>query len=210
MCPIHGARNYRHAEYRAADPLTTQALPRREPSQFDRDVTGSVMPPEFDIAPPTFHVTTHVHTDGPIPGPHSLLTLASSAYGADGVLIGTFTANLRELPGATLHPTALATWRTRAEDWLLTRRASRPPGQVANDYAAWVADLGERALFVSDPEEPDHLFVYWYLQRFAGRWPFAGTVPALGGTPRSWAPPPCPLRGCAPVEVPEPAEVTAA
>ncbi|HEX2286601.1 MAG TPA: hypothetical protein VHI10_17560, partial [Mycobacterium sp.] len=82
------------------------------------------MPPD-----PTY-VTTHIHTDGPIPGPHSLLTLtyAASVIGDDGgSVISTFTANLRELPGATLHPVAFQHWRTRAEEWLTTRRASRPP-----------------------------------------------------------------------------------
>ena len=142
------------------------------------------------------YVTTHVHTDGPIPGPHSLLTLTSTAYGAGGVPIGTFTANLRELPGATLHPAALQTWRDRAEDWLLTRRAARPPGRVAGAYATWVEGLGEHPVFVTDPEEPDHLFCYWYLQRFAGRWPFAAVVASSAGADRPWSPPPCPLSGC--------------
>ena len=32
------------------------------------------MPPE------TVFVTLHIHTDGPIPGPHSLLTLSSAAH----------------------------------------------------------------------------------------------------------------------------------
>ena len=34
------------------------------------------MPPE------TVFVTLHIHTDGPIPGPHSLLTLSSAAHAA--------------------------------------------------------------------------------------------------------------------------------
>ena len=80
------------------------------------------MPPE------TVFVTLHIHTDGPIPGPHSLLTLSSAAHQGDGGLIGTFTTNVRELPGATLHPVSLQHWRARAEDWLTTRRASRPGG----------------------------------------------------------------------------------
>lgn len=77
--------------------------------------------------PPDPLVTTHVHTDGPIPGPHSLLTLTSAAHTGGGVLISTFSANVRELPGATLHPAALSHWRSRADDWLHSRRASRPP-----------------------------------------------------------------------------------
>jgi len=75
----------------------------------------------------TVFVTVHIHTDGPIPGPHSLLTLSSAAHRHDSGLISTFSSNVRELPGATLHPVSLEHWRTRAADWLTTRRAARPP-----------------------------------------------------------------------------------
>jgi hypothetical protein len=125
--------------------------------------------------PPDLHVTTHIHTDGPIPGPHSLLTLTSAAFTAGGVPISTFSANVRELPGATLHPVALADWRTRAEDWLVTRRSSRPPAVAMTAYARWTASLPGAPVFVADTARPDYLFVYWYLQRFAGLWPFAET-----------------------------------
>jgi hypothetical protein len=138
------------------------------------------MPPESPSVPTTqaAYVTTHVHTDGPIPGPHSLLTLASAAHLADGTPIGTFTVNVRELPGATLHPASLRDWRTRAEDWLSTRRAARPPALAAIAYARWVSQLPGRTVFVVDPEAPDHLFVFWYLQRFAGEWPFERSISA--------------------------------
>ncbi len=135
------------------------------------------MPPTL-VEGLSHYVTTHIHTDGPIPGPHSLLTLASTAYTADGTPTAEFTANLRELPGAGLHPSSLSDWRSRADDWLSTRRATRPPAMVTSAYAAWVSDLGGRPAFVTRPDEPDHLFCYWYLQRFAGAWPFAATVPA--------------------------------
>ena len=38
------------------------------------------------------YVSTDVETDGPIPGPHSLLSFASAAYLPDKTLLGTFTA----------------------------------------------------------------------------------------------------------------------
>lgn len=123
--------------------------------------------------PPELYVSTHVHTDGPIPGPHSLLTLASAAYTADGRLTSMFVANMRELPGATPHPTAVHDWRGRAEEWLCTRRASRPPAPTIVEHARWVTDLPGRATLVTD--DLDHLFLYWYLQRFAGQWPYART-----------------------------------
>ena len=89
------------------------------------------MPPE------TVNVCVHIHTDGPIPGPHSLLTLSSAAH-SDGGLISTFTTNVRELPGATVHPVSLEHWRARAEDWLTTRRASRPPALATDAYLRWI------------------------------------------------------------------------
>ena len=143
----------------------------------------------------TVYVTVHIHTDGPIPGPHSLLTLSSSAHRGDGDLIGTFTANVQELPGATLHPVSLEQWRKRAEDWLTTRRASRPPALATIAYLRWIEKLPGRPTLVTDPVGPEHLFLYWYLHRFAGRWPFArtSTEPELR---RRHPPPPCPLRGC--------------
>ncbi|MBW0116251.1 hypothetical protein [Pseudonocardia abyssalis] len=126
--------------------------------------------------PPDPFVTTHIHTDGPIPGPHSLLTLTSAAFTGHGVLISTFTANVRELPGATLHPIALSHWRARADDWLHTRRASRPPAPAMIDYTRWIEKLAGTPSFVADPARADYVFVYWYLQRFIGHWPFADTL----------------------------------
>ncbi|MEU7817182.1 hypothetical protein [Pseudonocardia sp. NPDC049154] len=143
------------------------------------------MPPDTPSDPTTVFVTTHIHTDGPIPGPHSLLTLTSAAHRADGVPTGTFTANLRELPGATLHPASLQDWRTRAVDWLATRRAARPPALATIAYARWVERLPGRAVFVAEPHTQDYLFVYWYLQRFAGEWPFAGSLSAASSPIRS-------------------------
>jgi len=143
------------------------------------------MPPE------TVFVTLHIHTDGPIPGPHSLLTLSSAAHHRDGGLIGTFTTNVRELPGATLHPVSLQHWRARAEDWLTTRRASRPPAVATDAYLRWIEKLPGEPTLVTDPVGPDHLFLYWYCHRFAGRWPFTKIEMKIS-LPRPF----CSLKGC--------------
>ena len=143
----------------------------------------------------TVFVTLHLHTDGPIPGPHSLLTLSSAAHRGDGGLIATFTANMRELPGATLHPVSLEHWRTRAADWLTTRRASRPPALATDAYARWIATLPGTPTLVTEPVGTDHLFLYWYLHRFAGQWPFART--STEPDPYRRLPRPlCSLSGC--------------
>ena len=141
------------------------------------------------------YVVSHIHTDGPIPGPHSLLTVSSVAHTADGDLIGEFTVNVRELAGATVHPVALQNWRERAEDWLRSRRAARPPAVAMNAFVRWVDDLPGTPVFVADPYGNDYLFLYWYLLRFTGRWPFArlGSSEEFRRLPH---PPRCALSGC--------------
>jgi hypothetical protein len=145
--------------------------------------------------PPDTVVTSHIHIDGPIPGPHSLLTLTSAAHTPGVDPISAFTVNVRELPGATLHPVALQHWRRRAEDWLSTRRATRPPATAMTAYARWVDQLPGRPAFVTDTADPDYLFLYWYLQRFTGRWPFATTLTETGLS-RLTCTALCPLAGC--------------
>ncbi|MCW2722034.1 hypothetical protein [Pseudonocardia sp.] len=146
--------------------------------------------------PPETYVTTHIHTEGPIPGPHSLLTVTAAAHTAAGDLIGSTTVNVRELPGATLHPVALQQWRRRAEDWLSSRRASRPPAPAMTALTRWIDDLPGRKVFVADTAEPDYLFLYWYLQRFTGRWPFTRTTTEAGLHARLTPTELCPLTGC--------------
>jgi hypothetical protein len=142
-------------------------------------------------------VTSHIHTDGPIPGPHSLLTLVSAARPGGGERpTSVFTTNVRELPGATLHPRDLQSWRRRSEDWLSTRRASRPPAIAMRAYAHWVGGLPGRPVFVADTTRPDYLFLYWYLQRFTGDWPFADTLPDAALHHRLACTALCPLTGC--------------
>jgi hypothetical protein len=50
------------------------------------------------------YVSTDVEADGPIPGPNSMLSFGSAAYAGGKELIGTFSANLETLPGATADP----------------------------------------------------------------------------------------------------------
>jgi hypothetical protein len=54
------------------------------------------------------YISTDVETDGPIPGPHSMLSLGAAAYTADKTLVSTFSANLETLSGAQAHPKTAA------------------------------------------------------------------------------------------------------
>ena len=118
------------------------------------------------------YVSTDVETDGPIPGPHSMLSLGAAAYTADKRLLGTFSANLETLPGAAAHPETAAWWKTQPEAWAACRRDLEPPEAAMRRYAAWIATLPGKPVFVAYPAGFDFLFVYWYLIRFTGASPF--------------------------------------
>ena len=122
---------------------------------------------------PEIYVSTDVEADGPIPGPHSMLSLGSAAYLADKTLLDTFSANLELLPGAEGHPRTMRWWATQPEAWKACRTEPRPPEEVMPEYARWVRGLGGKPVFVAYPAGFDFTFVYWYLVRFAGESPFS-------------------------------------
>jgi hypothetical protein len=119
------------------------------------------------------YVSTDVETDGPIPGPHSLLSFASAAYRADKTLLATFSANLHPLPGATGHPETMAWWQTQPEAWAAARADPQDPAVALPAYRDWLNALPGPPVFVGYPAAFDFLFVYWYLIRFAGASPFS-------------------------------------
>ena len=119
------------------------------------------------------YISTDVETDGPIPGPHSMLSLGSAAYTADKRLLGTFSANFETLPGASAHPETAAWWATQPEAWAACRSDLEAPAAAMRRYADWIATLDGKPVFVAYPAGFDFLFVYWYLMRFNGASPFS-------------------------------------
>jgi hypothetical protein len=118
------------------------------------------------------YVSTDIEADGPIPGPHSMLSLASAAYAADKTLLSTFSVNLETLPDAAPHPATTAWWAENPDAWEACRTDPQPPGPAMRRYAAWLRQLPGRPVFVGYPAAFDFLWVYWYLVRFAGESPF--------------------------------------
>lgn len=119
------------------------------------------------------YVSTDVEADGPIPGPHSMVSFASAAFRADKTLIATFEANLELLPGATGDPKTMQWWRGQPEAWAACRANPREPATIMPEYVAWLKSLPGRPVFVGYPAAYDFMFVYWYLIRFAGESPFS-------------------------------------
>jgi hypothetical protein len=75
------------------------------------------------------YISTDIETDGPVPGPNSMLSFGSAAYLADKTLVSTFSANLETLPGATGDAKTMAWWATQPAAWEAARTEPQPPGR---------------------------------------------------------------------------------
>ncbi len=119
------------------------------------------------------YVSTDIEADGPIPGPHSMLSFASAVYTADKQLIATFCANLETLPDANPHPIQAAWWGKQPKAWEACRRDMQAPEIALPAYVEWVETLPGKPVFVAFPAGFDFTFMFWYMMRFAGRCPFS-------------------------------------
>ena len=129
------------------------------------------------------YFSTDVETDGPIPGPNSMLSLGSAAFSPDGVLLSTFSVNLETLPEAQADPTTQAWWESHPEAYRATREKVLPADRAMLAFSQWVSATASSfsqanvrkvsPVFVGFPAGFDFLFVYWYLIRFTGQSPFS-------------------------------------
>ena len=122
--------------------------------------------------PEEIYVSTDIEADGPIPGPHSMLSLASVAYRADKSVIDEFAVNLQALPGATEHPRTMEWWAGFPDALAKAREEPEDPAAAMKRYAKWLRKLPGRVVMVGLPAAWDFMWVYWYLQRFVGDVPF--------------------------------------
>ncbi|HEV7224339.1 MAG TPA: hypothetical protein VGN42_16640 [Pirellulales bacterium] len=119
------------------------------------------------------YVSTDVEADGPIPGPHSMLSFASAAFMPDKTLVSSFSCNLETLPEAKPDPRTAEWWQSQPEAWAACRSNTKPPHEAMPEYLRWVKALPGKPVFVAYPAAYDFMFVYWYLIRFAGESPFS-------------------------------------
>lgn len=119
------------------------------------------------------YVSVDIEADGPIPGPHSMLSLGAIAYDAGGGNLGEYSANLDTLPGAEMHPKTAEWWAGFPEAWAACRENPRPPETVMHEFADWLDALPGTPVFVAWPATWDFMWIYWYLTRFTGRRPLS-------------------------------------
>lgn len=122
------------------------------------------------------YFSTDIETDGPIPGPNSMLSFGVAAFTEDGTELDSFEANLELLPGATPDKSTMEWWKTEPEAWAACRRNLQEPLDAMHEFVSWVKRLcGQKYIpvMVCYPAGFDFLFMYWYIMNFVGHSPFS-------------------------------------
>lgn len=119
------------------------------------------------------YISTDVESDGPLPGPNSMLSFASVALTDAGDVMSTFERNLELLPDATPCLGTMDWWQKQPEAWAACRENPMPVEQAMHEYVAWVTELPGTPVFVAYPAGYDFMFMYWYMIKFAGSSPFS-------------------------------------
>ena len=121
---------------------------------------------------PEIYFSTDIEADGPIPGPHSMLSFAAVAIDGEGQQLGEFSANLKTIDGAVMHPRMAKWWLEQPDAWAACRIDQQDPAVAMENFARWIRSFPGRPIFAAMPASFDFLFVYWYFERFCGECPF--------------------------------------
>jgi hypothetical protein len=122
--------------------------------------------------PEEIYVSTDIEADGPIPGPHSMLSFASVALRRDKSVVAEFTVNLLPLPGAKPHPRTMLWWEKFPAALATARENPQDPSEALPRYVKWLRRLPGRIVMLGQPAAFDFMWIYWYLQRFCDESPF--------------------------------------
>lgn len=122
---------------------------------------------------PEVYVSIDIETNGPIPGPYSMLSLGAAAFlEGDTTPVSTFEINLHPLPGAQEHPDTMVWWNKQdPEVWAHVTSNPQDPAHAMQALSEWVYALPGSPVLVVYPTW-DALWVTWYTQYFLGRSPF--------------------------------------
>lgn len=119
------------------------------------------------------YISADVESDGPIPGPYSMLSFGLAVVGSyDGQRL-----TRRQTGGATFYR-ELRPISDRFQDEALAvngldrdvlLKHGMPPEQAMEEAAHWVRQqaVGHKAVLVAYPVAFDWSFLYWYFERFA-------------------------------------------
>lgn len=119
------------------------------------------------------YISVDIETNGPIPGPYSMLSLGAVAFDAEGNELGSFPRNFHTLVNAGEHPETMEFWNKNPQAYEETRKNLVYPADGMQDFNKWVKKFNGIPVFTAYPAGFDFTWVYWYLIAFCQESPFS-------------------------------------
>jgi hypothetical protein len=122
------------------------------------------------------YISTDIESNGPIPGPNSMLSFGSAAFIIEenkSKQLSTFYVNLELMKDSNPDPDTMQFWEKNKEAYNLTRTDLMHPRDAMKKYHTWINSLPGKSVFVGYPVAFDFIFIYWYLMKFVGNSPFS-------------------------------------
>ena len=119
---------------------------------------------------PELYIATDVETDGPIPGPYSMLAFGMAVVGRPDLQ---FYTELKPISNRFIRKALEVSGLDR--DKLIEEA---PEAEEAMEKSArWINDLRKigRPVFLAGPVVWDGMFIHWYFMKFLGKSPFGAT-----------------------------------
>ena len=115
----------------------------------------------------TTYVVCDIEADGPIPGPHSMISLGAVAVNKLGKELGEFEINFLPLENAKPHPNTMKWFTTHAPEALeYTQRSQVLPKEGMNKFGDWLLTLPTQRVMAAHPAPLDFMWINWYMQTF--------------------------------------------
>lgn len=122
-----------------------------------------------------------IEADGPIPGPHSMLSYGIAAFDRENETpVASHDMNLVLLPGASPHEGTMEFWNASNQNraaYSATREDTVSPDNALRITNHWIERVceengGAKPVCVAYPASFDFMFLYWYFMNFMGSCPF--------------------------------------
>jgi hypothetical protein len=119
-----------------------------------------------------------IESDGPIPGPNSMLSLGCAAFEAfNEQPISEFSINFETLKDGKPDSNTMKFWLKNQSAYDATRKFTKEPIYAMHNFVSWVEQIAKARnkipVIVAYPAGFDFTFLYWYLMHFKGRSPFS-------------------------------------
>jgi len=113
------------------------------------------------------YVVIDIEADGPIPGPHSMMSLGAVAVNKDGKVFGEHEINFLPLEKAKPHPKTMEWFNQHAPEALAHCKINQTePKEGMKQFAKWLLTLPAPRVMAAHPAPLDFMWVNWYMQTF--------------------------------------------